>query len=331
MIDNKTINPAAAKTGGIAVTVFMYIILIITAIWVIYPMAFTVSSAFTEANSLSATNILPLPMKPVRDENGQQVRDADGRAVRKVHFSIYQFRRLLTPSDQLVVDPNVTGAASANTKGTSYVRWYANTLKIAIMNTLATLAVCVTSGYIFSRFRFKARKPLMASMIVLQMFPSFIGMVATYVILMRINGLNTHWGLILVYVSGSIPYNTWIMKGYFDTVSKNVEEAARVDGANQLTTYLWIIVPIVKPMIMFLALTSFTGPWMDFIFPRLVLRSDDKKTLAVGLWELINGRAADNYTMFAAGALLIAVPFTILFMAGQKFLLHSLAGDGVKE
>jgi arabinogalactan oligomer/maltooligosaccharide transport system permease protein len=227
------------------------------------------------------------------------------------HPSLYQFTRLFTE--------------------TRYLTWYRNTLKIATLNTLATLIVCVTSGYVFSRFRFGARKPLMASMIVLQMFPSFIGMVATYVILMRIGALNTHWGLILVYVSGSIPYNTWLMKGYFDTVSKNVEEAARVDGASQFTTYILIIVPIVKPMIMFLALTSFTAPWMDFIFPRLILRSDNMKTLAVGLFELINGRANDNYTMFAAGAILVAVPFAILFMAGQKFLLNSLAGDGVKE
>jgi arabinogalactan oligomer/maltooligosaccharide transport system permease protein len=88
---------------------------------------------------------------------------------------------------------------------------------------------------------------------------------------------------------------------------------------------------MVKPMIMFLALSSFTSPWMDFIFPRLILRSDDKKTLAVGLFELINGRANDNFTMFAAGALLVAVPFAILFMSGQKFLLKSMAGDGTKE
>jgi arabinogalactan oligomer/maltooligosaccharide transport system permease protein len=214
---------------------------------------------------------------------------------------------------------------------TRYVVWYANTLKIAVLNTIFTLAICVTAAYVFSRFRFKLRKPLMASMIVLQMFPSFIGMIATYVILWRINGLNTHWGLILVYTTGSIPMNVWLMKGYFDTVSRSVEEAARVDGASQLTTYLHIIVPMVKPMIMFLALTSFTAPWMDFIFPRLILRSDDKKTLAVGLFELINGRANDNFTMFAAGALLVAIPFSILFMAGQKFLLKSMAGDAVKE
>lgn len=290
------------KQGNMVVTVFLYLILIVTVLIVLYPVAFTISSAFSEGKSLASTSLIPVPTKP----------------------SLYQFQRLLTPSDQ-----RVPGTIDEN--GTNYLVWYRNTLKIAVLNTLLTLAVCVTCGYVFSRFRFGARKPLMASMIVLQMFPSFIGMVATYVILLRIGGLDTHWGLVLVYTSGSIPYNAWLMKGYFDTVSRNIEEAARVDGASQMTTYVKIILPMAKPMIMFLALTSFTGPWMDFIFPRLALRSDDKKTLAVGLFELINGRGADNFTMFAAGALLVAVPFAILFMAGQKFLLQSLAGEGVKE
>ncbi len=227
------------------------------------------------------------------------------------HPSLYQFQRLFTK--------------------TNYLVWYRNTFKIAVFNSFFTLLVCVTSGYVFSRFRFRLRKPMMASMVVLQMFPSFIGMIATYVILWRIGGLDTHWGLILVYIAGGIPFNTWLMKGYFDTVSRNIEEAARVDGASQVTTYLFIILPMVKPMVTFLALTSFTMPWMDFIFPRLVLRSNGMKTLALGLFELINGRSADNFTMFAAGALLVAVPFAALFMAGQQLMLNSLAGEGVKE
>ena len=225
--------------------------------------------------------------------------------------SIYQFERLFTQ--------------------TNYLKWYANTLKIACINTILTVIVCSTTGYIFSRFKFPGRKPIMASMVILQMFPSFIGMIATYVILWRINGLNTHWGLVLVYSTGSIPYNSWLMKGYFDTVSKSIEEAARVDGASPFKTYISIILPSVRPMITFLTLMSFTGPWMDFIFPRLILRSDDKKTLAVGLFELINGRANDNFTMFAAGALLVAIPFAILFLAGQNIMLQSFAGDSVKE
>ena len=286
----------------ILVLIILYTVLISTVLFVLYPVAFTVGAAFTKTNSLAATTISPIPKEP----------------------SVYQFKRLLTPADKIV-------EGTTDVRGTKYVKWYGNTLKIAVFNVLLTLAVCVTAAYIFSRFRFPLRKPLLASMIVLQMFPSFIGMVATYVLLWKINGLNTHWGLLLVYAAGSVPFNVWLMKGYFDTVPKSVEEAAHVDGAGSFTTYVLIVLPMVKPMIMFLALTSFTAPWMDFIFPRLILRSDDKKTLALGLFELINGRANDNFTMFAAGALLVAVPFTLLFMAGQKFLLKSLAAGAVKE
>lgn len=291
-----------SRSSTVVVTAILYIILAITVFIVLYPVAFTIGAAFTETNSLAATSIVPWPKKP----------------------SLYQFRRLLTPSDQIV-------KGTENVRGTNYFVWYRNTLKIAVMNTLLTLAICVTAGYIFSRFRFAGRKPIMASMIVLQMFPSFIGMIAVYFLLLRIGGHDSHWGLVLIYATGGIPYNSWLMKGYFDTVSRSIDEAARVDGASPLTTFVKIIIPMAKPMIMFLALTSFTGPWMDFIFPRLILSSNKQKTLAVGLFEMINGRANDNFTMFAAGALLVAIPFAILFMLGQNMMLQSLAGDGVKE
>ena len=209
--------------------------------------------------------------------------------------------------------------------------WYLNTLKIACLNTIITVFVCTLSGYIFSRFKFVGRKQILSGMIVLQMFPSFIGMVATYVILLKFNALNTLWGLVLVYAAGSIPFNSQLMKGYFDTMPKDIAEAAYIDGASPLVAFVRVILPATKPQIVFLGLTSFTGPWMDFIFPKMVLRSDDKKTLAVGLYEMISGRSNDNFTMFAAGALLVAVPFAILFMAGQKTLLTSLAGTSGKE
>jgi len=223
------------------------------------------------------------------------------------------------------------GGGTTDVLGTNYVHWYLNTLQIACMNTVLTVLLCSTVGYIFSRFTFPFRKTVMASMIILQMFPSFIGMIATYVILWKINGLNTLWGLVLVYAAGSLPFNSWLMKGYFDTVPKELAEAAYIDGASPFKAFIRVVLPAAKPQLVFLALTSFTGPWMDFIFPRLVLRSDDKKTLAVGLYEMISGRAADNFTMFAAGALLVAVPFTVLFMLGQKALIQSLAGTGGKE
>jgi arabinogalactan oligomer / maltooligosaccharide transport system permease protein len=282
--------------------VILTIILIIQLLLVLYPIAFTIGASFTESNSLASTSIAPFPKHP----------------------SLYQYRRLLTPPDQMV-------KGTTDKHGTNYKIWYLNTLKVACMNTILTVLLCSFAGYIFSRFKFPMRKTVMASMVILQMFPSFIGMIATYIILWKINGLNTLWGLVLVYSAGSIPFNSWLMKGYFDTVPKDLAEAAYIDGATPFTAFLRVVLPSAKPQIVFLTLTSFTGPWMDFIFPRLILRSDDKKTLAVGLYEMISGRANDNFTMFAAGALLVAVPFTILFVAGQKSLLQSLAGTGGKE
>jgi arabinogalactan oligomer/maltooligosaccharide transport system permease protein len=214
---------------------------------------------------------------------------------------------------------------------TNYKLWYTNTLSIALMVSSATLVITSTSAYIFSRFKFMLRKQMMISFLVFQIFPSFVGMVAIYVLLWRLGGLDTKWGLALVYVAGNIPYNTWLVKSYMDSIPKSFDEAARIDGATNFTAYRRIILPIAKPILTFLIITSFLGPWMDFIIPRMVLRSEKQLTLAVGLFQLIDGRSANNYTMFAAGALLVAVPFVILFLIGQKSLLTALGAAGVKE
>ena len=258
-----------------------------------------------------------------------------GRLVAEFSFkklSLYQYRRLLTDSEDDVKRSDAEIALGVpSAKGTNYKRWYLNTLWIACMNTIMTVIICTTAGYIFSRFQFTGKKQIMSGMIILQMFPSFIGMVATYAILNKLNALDTLWGLVLVYAAGSIPFNSQLMKGYFDTMPKDIAEAAYIDGASPLVAYIRVILPAAKPQIVFLTLTSFTGPWMDYIFPRMVLRSDNMKTLAVGLYEMISGRSNDNFTMFAAGAILVAVPFAILFLAGQKSLLQSLAGTSGKE
>ena len=138
-------------------------------------------------------------------------------------------------------------------------------------------------------------------------------------------------GLALVYIAGNIPYNTWLVKSYMDSIPKSFDEAARIDGASNFVAYTRVILPIARPIMTFLLITSFIGPWMDFIIPRLVLRSDKQFTLALGQFNLINGRASNNYTMFAAGALLVAVPFVVLFLIGQKSLLTALGAAGVKE
>jgi arabinogalactan oligomer/maltooligosaccharide transport system permease protein len=213
---------------------------------------------------------------------------------------------------------------------TKYPLWFMNTLKIALANTGLSLVLTLISAYIFSRFQFKFKKVGLMSMLVLQMFPGFVGMVAIYVLLYRIGLLDSHFGLVLVYAAGQVPYNTWLLKGYFDTIPRSIDEAARVDGAGHLTTFLRIILPNTLPIVAFLGITSFTAPWLDFIFPRLILRSEDKKTLALGLFDMIRGRSNDNFTMFAAGAILVAIPFVIIFAVNQKYLVKVMSAGAVK-
>jgi len=214
---------------------------------------------------------------------------------------------------------------------TRYINWYKNTLIIAVINTLVIMVMTLISAYIFSRFRFRFKKPLLMSFLVLQMCPAIVGIIAIYVILNRFALSDSYLGLILVYTSGALPYNIWLIKGYFDTLPRSIDEAAKVDGAGNLTVFIKIVIPNTLPIIAFLMVTSFMQPWMDFILPRFILRSDHKKTLAVGLFELINGRSNDNFTMFAAGALLVSIPFIILFTINQKYLVKVMAAGAIKE
>lgn len=213
---------------------------------------------------------------------------------------------------------------------TDYPKWFMNTFTIAIGTTILTVSVAALSAYVFSRFQFKMKKSMLIAMLVLQIFPSFVGMVAIYVILLRIGGLDTLWGLILVYVAGNTPYNTWMVKAYVDTVPKSLDEAARIDGATHFQIFRKVVMPVTKPILIFTAISSFAAPWMDYIFPKMVLRSSEKQTLALGLFSFVSDKK-NNFTDFAAGSLLIALPFIIFFVAAQDLIISSLAGGAVKE
>ncbi|WP_294429106.1 sugar ABC transporter permease [uncultured Treponema sp.] len=211
-----------------------------------------------------------------------------------------------------------------------YGKWFLNTLIIAVETSAATVVISSLSAYVFSRFQFRFKKSFLMSLLILQIFPSFVGMIAIYVILLRIGGLDTLWGLVLVYVAGNIPYNTWMVKNYMDTVSKSLDEAARIDGASHFRVFAQIIMPIAKPIITFLAITSFTAPWMDFIFPKMVLRSPENQTLALGLFAFVSDKK-NEFTIFAAGSLLVSIPFVIFFLITQRTLISSFGGAAVKE
>lgn len=276
----------------------LIILLMFIAALVLYPVTWIIGSSFNKTQSLLSAGINPIPSE----------------------LSLLQYQRLF--------------------RTTKYLNWYANTFKIASINMILSVFLTVSTAYVFSRFKFKGKKTGLISILVLQIFPSFLGMVAVYILLSRITFLSfltgtkslidTHLGLILVYACGQIPYNTWLVKGYFDTIPKNLDEAARIDGATNLTAFWKIILPLGRPIISFVAVTNFMGPWMDFIFPRLIIKSPEKKTLAIGLYEMINGHADNAFTMFAAGAVLVAIPITILFSIFQKYIVTGLSSGAVK-
>jgi arabinogalactan oligomer / maltooligosaccharide transport system permease protein len=212
---------------------------------------------------------------------------------------------------------------------TDFPIWYKNTLIIATINMIISVIITTISAYAFSRFKFKGRKQSLMTIMILQMFPSFLAMTAIYMLLMKLGLLNNIWGLILVYVAGQIPYNTWLCKGYFDGIPSSLDEAARIDGASNLTIFTKIILPLTKPIITLVALTNFMGPWFDFIFPQILLRGKNK-TLAMGLFEWVQKQQNTSFTRFAAGAILVAIPITLLFVYLQKYIVEGLSSGATK-
>lgn len=213
---------------------------------------------------------------------------------------------------------------------TSYVKWYKNTLFVSTANMMISTLLVITAAYAFSRFSFPGRRYGLMTMLVLQMFPGFMGMIAIYILLLQIGLLDNLWGMIFVYAGGAVPFGTWLVKGYLDGLPRSIDEAAKMDGASNTTVFFKVMLPLSMPIITFIAVTNFIGPWMDFIFARLVLRSNDNKTLAVGLFEMVSGRGNTEFTTFAAGAVLVAIPITILFLFMQKYMVEGVSAGANK-
>ncbi|MFC4303959.1 sugar ABC transporter permease [Cohnella boryungensis] len=213
---------------------------------------------------------------------------------------------------------------------TKYPLWFMNTLKVAVLSTVLGTFLLLLTAYAVSRFRFAGRKFSLNVLLVLQMFPGFMAMIAVYVLLNTMGMLNSHWALVLVYSSGAIVTNVFVAKGFFDTIPKSLEEAARMDGASHLTVFFRIMMPLAKPMLTYASLMIFNGCFVDFIFADLVLRSEDQRTLAVGLYKMVNQRNSTEFTMFAAGAVLVALPVTMLFLLLQRNLVDGLTAGASK-
>ncbi|WP_085509165.1 sugar ABC transporter permease [Thalassobacillus devorans] len=211
-----------------------------------------------------------------------------------------------------------------------YVIWYKNSLIVAFANAIGSVVLTSLVAYAFSRYHFIGKKYGLYMFLLLQMFPALMGMVALYILLSTIGLIDSLFGLTLIYLGGQIPFNAWLVKGYFDTIPKELDEAAKIDGAGHLKIFWTIMLPLAKPILAVVALFNFMAPFMDFLLPRIVLTSPENYTLALGLFNFINDQFSNNFTRFAAGAILIAVPIALVFLLLQRYLISGLTSGATK-
>jgi len=213
-----------------------------------------------------------------------------------------------------------------------YVTWFKNTLIIAIFTCIISSIFILMVGYAFSCMRFRGRKQLMVSSVILNMFPGVLSMIAVYFVLKSIGLTNSHLGMIIVYSAGS-GLGYLIVKGFMDTIPVSLRESARLEGANELQIMLTIILPICKPIIVYQVISSFLIPWGDFVLAKLMLNSGLSKdwTIAIGLYNMLDKSLINKYfSIFCAGGLLVSIPISVLFVVMQKFYIEGVAGGATK-
>ena len=211
-----------------------------------------------------------------------------------------------------------------------YKQWYLNSLKISVFTMLLSLISVSFTAYAFSRFRFKGRKNGLTLFMLLQMIPQFSALTAIFVLGQMLGLINSHWLLILIYVGGQIPMNSYLLKGYMDTIPMDLDESARIDGASRTRIFWQIIIPLSRPMLAVVAMNGFTGPLGDFALSSVILRNPESYTLPIGLYKLVSDKMGASYTTFAAGAILISIPIVIVFLSLQKHFVYSLTAGGTK-
>ncbi|GAA1979201.1 sugar ABC transporter permease [Catenulispora subtropica] len=221
-------------------------------------------------------------------------------------------------------------------KNSPYVRWYVNTLVICGTSALLNVLIGVSGAYAFSRLRFRGRRTGLTGILLVQMFPNFISLAALYLTFISIGdvlpaaGLNTSLGLILVYLGGAMGVNTWLLKGYLDTIPKELDESARIDGATEAQVFFRVTLPLASPMLVVVGLFSFVGLLNEILLAGVFLTDTSHKTLAVGLFGLVSGNHNTDYGEFAAGSLLAGIPVVLIYLYLQKYLVKGLTAGAVK-
>ncbi len=298
---------------------FRMTIIIIAVIFALFPVLFIISSAFNPTGTLSTQSLIPERVNSLSDLT-------------------INFRALMV--DRLDVYP--------------FWNWIRNSFFVATVTTTLVLLITALSAYSFSRFRFKGRRQLLLGILLIQAFPNLLALIALFLILLEIGrladaipiilpflsfidwsflklfGLNSLGGLILIYMGGAMGINTWLMKGFFDTIPRDIDESALVDGATHWQIFWLLIFPLVRPIIAVVGVLSFVGTFNEFVLARVVLRSQDNWTLMVGLFNFISVDFNRDWGKFAAGALVSGVPTVILYLSLQNQIVGGLTQGSVK-
>ncbi|MFI9591894.1 sugar ABC transporter permease [Nonomuraea sp. NPDC052265] len=272
-----------------------HVFVLLVCAFALFPILFVVSAAINPMGTLASTDLLP---------SGA---------------SLTNFVNLLT-SDSY-----------------PFGRWFFNSVFIALASSFASLLLSMLAAYAFSRMRFAGRRVGLLALLLIQMFPQFLAIVTIFMIFTRVTelypafGFNTVWGLLLLYLGGALGVNTWLMKGFLDTVPKELDEAATVDGATHAQIFWRVIMPLVTPILAVTALLAFIGTMSEFLMANVFLRDPESKTLAVGMYGMIAGDHRNaNFGMFAAATLLTAVPTVSVFLWLQKYIVSGLTAGAVK-
>jgi arabinogalactan oligomer / maltooligosaccharide transport system permease protein len=220
--------------------------------------------------------------------------------------------------------------------GTRYWTWYANTLQVGIAAAVGAVLMGAAAAYAFSRFRFRGRRAGLTTLLIIQMFPQALAFVAIFLMLLALGevfpalGLNSKIALICVYLGGALGVNTFLMYGFFNTIPIELDESAKIDGATHAQIFWTIIMPLVTPILAVVALLAFIASFGDYIISKIVLVSEDNWTLAVGMFQWVSNQLSSNWGLFAAGAILAAVPVLTLFLALQRYIIGGLTAGSVK-
>lgn len=214
--------------------------------------------------------------------------------------------------------------------------WFGNSLKIALITDVLSLAITTIAAYAFSRFRFSARQTLLKVILLVQVFPALLALVATFLMISQLGdvipafGLNTHASLILVYLGGAMGINIWLMKGFLDTIPRDIDESAMVEGASHWQIFTKLILPLLRPILVVIAIINYIGTYSEFILARVLLKGTEHYTLMVGLQVFAAAQFNQRWGMFAAGVLIGALPIMIIYLILQDQIVGGLTQGAVK-